>query len=127
MEFIGKIDIEKYKVITADIKTDEVVITGERREHIRLEHPGDYELMAPHFESALATPDYIFEDENHPGNTGLILKRIEKGNLRFRMVLRLHTSSDPGGYKNSILSAWVISESRWKNYVDNKKILYRFE
>ncbi len=40
---IGKIDIEKYKVVSDRIRTDEVVITDERIQHIRERHPQDFE------------------------------------------------------------------------------------
>ena len=121
---VGTIDRGIYSCITPDIQTDEVVITDERIGHIKEHHPGDYEKIAPFLKAALSDPDYILEDEAHRKNTGLILKKIELNGLRFRMVLRLHTSDDPEGYKNSIISAWKISESRWNNYVNNKKVLY---
>ncbi len=60
-------------------------------------------------------------------NTGLILKLVEDNGQQIQIVLRLHTSSDEPGYKNSVISAWKISESRWNNYIRNKKILYKKE
>ena len=36
---IGKIDIEKYKCVTEDIRTDEVIITDKQIEHIKFRHP----------------------------------------------------------------------------------------
>ena len=69
-------------------------------------------------------PDYILEDKNP--NTALILKRVEVNGQRIQVVLRLHTSTDIEGFKNSIISAWEISENRWKNYITNKIILYKF-
>lgn len=43
MQSIGKIDVEKYKVVSDRIRTDEVVITDERIQHIRDRHPQDFE------------------------------------------------------------------------------------
>lgn len=57
----------------------------------------------------------------------MILKSVKENGLRFQMVLRIHTLSDAPEFKNSLISAWEISESRWKNYVKNKKILYKRE
>lgn len=122
---VGHIDIEKYRCITDDIATDEVIITPERIQHIQERHPGDYEKIEQFLQMALEAPDYILEDKNP--NTGLILKAIEEKGLRFQMVLRVQTSADNPAFKNSIISAWEISESRWKNYVNNKKILYKRE
>ena len=122
MHFIGKLDKALYSCVTEDITTDEVIITDERIRHIREHHPGHYEDIAPFLQTAIASPDYILEDAL---NTGLILKMIEENGERIQIALRLHTSADTPGYKNSVISAWKISESRWKNYLRNKKILYK--
>jgi hypothetical protein len=126
VQTVGYIDIEKYRCITDDITTDEVIITPERVQHIEESHPGAYDKIKDFLQLALADPDYILEDKKNP-NTGIILKMIEENDLRFQMVLRVHTATDPVGFKNSIISAWDISESRWNNYVKNKKILYKRE
>lgn len=125
VQTIGRIDVEKYRCIMDDITTDEVIITDERIQHIKDHHPGHFETIKPYLQAALETPDYILEDKNP--HTGLILKSIKENGLRFQMVLRIHTSSDAPEFKNSLISAWEISESRWKNYVKNKKILYKRE
>lgn len=39
MYTVGKIDVEKYRVVSPDIRTDEVIITEER-------HPGELERYA---------------------------------------------------------------------------------
>lgn len=125
VQTVGRIDIETYRCITDDITTDEVIITSERIQHIQERHPGAYEKIKDFLQAALDDPDYILEDKNP--NTGLILKAIKENGLRFQMVLRVHTSVDNPGFKNSIISGWDISESRWENYVNNKKILYKRE
>lgn len=124
MYYITKIDIEKYRCIAEDITTDEVIITEERIQHIEDHHPGAFEKIATYLQIALDDPDYILEDGKNT-NTGLILKTIEDCEIRFQILLRVHTSSDQNEFKNSIISAWNISEQRWKNYVRNKKVLYR--
>ena len=123
---IGKIDIELYSCITDDITTDEVVITNERIQHINDRHPGDYEYIKWHIQEILDGPDYILEDTNKE-NTGLILKKLMSDNQRVQVVLRIHTSKDDPKFKNSIISAWKISEARWNNYIKNKKTLYKPE
>lgn len=124
VNYIGKLDKNIYKCVTDDITTDEVIITDERISHIKDHHPGHYEIIEPFLQTAIHSPDYILKDTN---NTGLILKQIIENDLRIQMVLRLHTSADTAGYKNSIISAWKISESRWNNYINNKEILYKSE
>ncbi len=122
---VGHIDRELYKCMTDDIQTDEVIITDERIGHIESHHPGEYEKVYQYLEGVLKDPDYIMADSKSPEDTGLLLKRFMEDNERVQVVLRLLTSKDRKGYKNSILSAWTISESRWRNYEKNKKILYR--
>ena len=122
VNFIGKLDKSIYRCVANGITTDEVIITDERIQHIRDHHPGHYEAVAPFLQMVIAEPDYILGDTR---NTGLVLKWIEENGTRIQIVLRLHTSADTPGYKNSIISAWKISESRWNNYLRNKHILYK--
>lgn len=122
-KWLGHIDTQKYRCITDDITTDEVVITEERVRHIDAHHLGHYEKISPFLQTALDAPDYILEDKNP--NTALILKEVEMDGLRIQVVLRLHTSADAKGFRNSIISVWEISKSRWNNYLRNKNILYR--
>ncbi|MDE7230800.1 MAG: hypothetical protein K2N56_10010 [Oscillospiraceae bacterium] len=126
IQYVGKINREIFKVVTDDIQTDDVIITNVQIEHIDKRHPGNFEEIRPFLKEALSAPDYILQDGNN-GNTGLVLKNIKTEGLNFQIVLRLRTSSDPEDYKNSIISAWKISDSRWKNYINNKKVLYKRE
>ena len=122
---VTRIDIEKYKCVSDRITTDEVIITDERIKHIQERHPGAFEKVEPYLKTALDSPDYILEDK-HP-NSAIILKRIEDNDLRLQIVLRVHTPQDKAGFKNSIISAWDIGEGRWRNYINNKNILYKRE
>ena len=122
---VGRIDRNMYKCITEDIVTDEVVITDNQIQHILDRHPEAYEKVICSFNDALHNPDFIIQDKHI--NTGLIIKRIEENEKHMQMVLRVCTSDDPKGYKNSIISCWSISDKRLQNYLRNKKILYRKE
>ncbi len=125
MRIIGKLDLEIYGCISDDIITDEVIIIESQLKHIQSEHPDAYEKINQYLEAAVMDPDYIFSDKHE--NTGMIVKRIdvEAGNLA--LVLRVCTSQDASGYKNSIISGWTISEKRLQNYLRNRKILYKKE
>ncbi len=103
MRIVGHIDIETYRCIADDITTDEVIITDERISHIKERHPGHLEILEPYIQLAVHEPDFILEDSKP--NTGLILKLIEQNGLRIQIVLRVHTSNDVRGFKNSIISA----------------------
>lgn len=122
---IGNIDIEKYKCVTADIQTDEVIITDERIQHIKDRHPNDFEIFCSYMSEVVAEPEYIIE-ANKP-NTALILKSFNNGEEQFKTVLRLVTSTDNKEFKNSIITFMKINENEWKRLIRNKKILYKFE
>ena len=125
MQIVGRIDIEKYRCITPDIATDEVVITDERIAHIRERHPNDYERFISYIAEILADPDYIIEANKE--HTGVLLKEFEKDGERCKLILRLKIPSDPEEYRNSVLSFWHIGDTTWKKTIKNKKILYKKE
>lgn len=125
VHYVTRIDVEKYRCVSDRITTDEVIITDERIKHIQERHPGAFEKVEPYLKTALDSPDYILEDK-HP-NSAIILKLIEDNDLRLQIVLRVHTPQDTAGFKNSIISAWDIGEDRWRNYINNKNILYKRE
>lgn len=122
---VGKIDKKLYECITEDIVTDEVIITDNQMQHILDRHPDAYEKVVDYLGKAIQSPDYIIEDKH--ANTGLVIKRMDMGNTHSQIVLRICTSEDAPGYKNSIISCWEISEKRLQNYLRNKRILYKRE
>lgn len=122
MHFICHIDKEIYKVVTPDITTDEVIITDLQIQHIKDRHPNDYERFSAFFAEVLMSPDYILED-NRP-NTAIVLKEIEVSGEKLKLILRLHTSTDPKEYKNSIITAQKIENKRFFRYLRNATILY---
>ena len=125
VHFIGKIDVEKYKCVTSDIITDEVVITNKQIEHIKERHPNDYERFGSYFKEIVANPDYIIE-ANKP-NSALILKEIQEGREKFKTILRVITSTDNPDFKNSIITFMKIDDREWNRIIKNKKILYKSE
>ena len=125
LAFIGRIDVEKYRCVTEDIVTDEVIITTERIQHIKDRHPDDYEKFAKYMEEIVQNPDYILE-ANKP-NTAFILKKVEEAGEHFELILRLKISSDPVEYKNSVMTFLKIAEKKWDKYLRNKRILYKNE
>ena len=123
MHIIGKINKNIYKCVTEDITTEEVIITDNQINHIKNRHPNDYENFSSYFSDILSDPDFILE-ANKP-NTAFILKQITENDLTVRLILRLQTSQDPKGYKNSIITFLKIDIKTWNKYLRNKKILYR--
>lgn len=123
---VGRIDRNIYKCITEDIVTDEVIITDNQVQHIKDRHPEALEKALRDMEKAIEDPDYIIRDDKHK-NTGLVIKSIETEEGHLQLVVRICTSDDEPGYKNSVISCWKISEHRLQNYLRNKRILYKKE
>ncbi len=123
MYSVGKINLEIFRCITEDITTDEAIITDSQIQHIKDHHPNDFERFSKYFSVIVSEPDYIFEG-NKP-DTAVILKEIADDCERFQTVLRLCTSKDPSGFKNSVITFMKIDEKRWKRYLRTKTILYR--
>ena len=90
---VGKIDREIYKCITADIRTDEVIITDNQIQHIKIRHPNDYERFSEYFGEIVSNPDFIVETSKP--NTALILKEIFAENEQFKTVLSLFCIEAP--------------------------------
>jgi hypothetical protein len=122
---VGRIDIDKFKGISDCITTDKVVITERQIDHIKERHPQDYERFSGYMPQILKNPDYIIEDEH--SNTAVLLKEIASSGERFHLILRLHTSQDPVGRKNSVITFLRIGKVRFDQYIRNKKVLYKAE
>lgn len=125
VNFVCKLDKELYKVITEDIRTDEVIITDERIQHIQERHPDDYERFSAYLAEIVQNPDYIIRDPRP--QTGMLLKEITVGETgeHFRVALRLAASQDPAHYKNSIITFLKIRPKEWERLIHNKEILYK--
>ena len=107
---IGKIDIEKYKCVTEDIQTDEVIITDKQIEHIKDRHPNDYERYFRYVKEIIQDPDYILEASKP--NTAFVLKHIIDNGKNYQLILRLKTSDDPENYKNSVITFLKVEKKK---------------
>ena len=122
---IGKIDIEKYSAVSTNIRSDEVVITDERIQHIKDRHPNDYERYSRYIGEMLSQPQYILED-NVP-NTAVILQEFAERDEKFRLILKLAVVGDAAHKKNSVITFLKVSKKKFDKYIRNKKILYKSE
>lgn len=123
MYFIGRINKQIYSCVSNDIVTDEVIITDSQIRHIKDRHPDDYERFSKYFEEIISFPDYIIESKKP--DTAVILKEIVDNGERFQTILRLCTSKEPEGYKNSIITFLRLDKKRWERYLRTKRILYK--
>lgn len=125
VHYLGKIDRSIYSCVTEDIQSDDFIITNERISHIKAHHPNDYELYQSFMVEAVLNPDYIIETKKI--NSAFILKSFEQEGKKFKMILRLKTSTDNPEYKNSIITFMKIDDKEWNRLINNKKILYKKE
>ena len=119
---IGKIDLKIFKCVSNDITTDDVVITDRQLAHIKDKHLHDYDLYSQYIPEILMQPDYILE-ANKP-KSAVLLKEVARDGEKIQLVIRFSTSSDPGNYKNSIITFMRIRVKEWNRLIKNKKILY---
>ena len=125
VQTIGRIDRDKYSVVSSSIRTDEVIISDERIKHIMDHHPNDYQRYAHYIGEMLENPQYILDDPVQ--NTAVILHEFIESNEHFRLILKLAVIGDEEYKKNSIITFLKISEKKFKKYLRNKKILYKSE
>lgn len=125
VQTIGRIDRDKYSVVSSSIRTDDVIISDERIKHIMDHHPNDYQRYAHYIGEMLENPQYILDDPVQ--NTAVILHEFIESNEHFRLILKLAVIGDEEYKKNSIITFLKISEKKFKKYLRNKKILYKSE
>ena len=122
LRMVGRIDLDVFRKHFSDITTDEVIITDERIEHIEKRHPGTYQKYGRYIPQVLSSFDYMLEDDMP--NTVFLLKQLELDDgIKLGLILRLHTSQDTTGFKNSVISMWKIDADRWRTYARSKRIL----
>ena len=119
---LGKLDLNIYRSISAEIQSEEVIITCERIEHIKERHPDDYALFEKYGRVVLAEPDYILKSKR--ASTGVVLKQIKTNGIMMQLVLKIATSQE-SGKKNSVITFMKISERTWNKYMRNKEIIYK--
>ena len=125
VNFVCKLDMKLYRVVSDDMQTDEVIITEQQVAHIEEGHPGAYARFMHYLPRVLHDPDYILRG-NKP-NTALVLKQIIEEDAITEVVLRLKVSSDPAAYRNSIITLWHISAKRFRRLLRQSEILYKRE
>lgn len=125
MNFICNLDPTIYKVITTSIVTTQVIITDRQLEHIRERHPDISETVIEQLEKIISSPDYIIETDMP--STANILKHLEINGKGYQLILRIKTDSDPVEFQNSIITLMSVNEKRYRQYLRNRKILYKRE
>ena len=125
MNFICDLDPKIYQVVTKDIQTRHVIITDRQLEHIRERHPEISQSILEQLAEMICVPDYIIETEMP--DTANILKHLEINGKGYQLILRIRTGNDPEEFQNSIITFMSVNEKRYRQYLRNRRILYKRE
>ncbi len=126
IQYIGKIDKQKFKEISNEVITEEVILTSKQRQHIIERHPEVYKIVENRFQEIIEKPDYILKDKSKE-NTAMVIKLIKEEDKIINIILKLATKENEDRNKNSIITCIPIGKNRIKSYLKNGKIVYKWE
>jgi hypothetical protein len=121
---LGKINTQLLEKEFGILKTDEIIVTNERIEHIKSHHPEDYELFEKYGKKTVEQPDRIIRDCKNDG-TVFMIKHLENTNLN--VVGRLVLQSDDEKLKNSVMTFYRIRQKNLEKLEKKNKLLYKKE
>ena len=121
LEYIGKLNRSIYEKELGKLQTDEVVLTNERKIHIKERHPSDYELINIYGAETVENPNIVMFD-NKNAATVLLIKKIPESNIS--VIVRLALENDIKGNKNSVITFHRLRERHLKKLLERNKILY---
>ena len=121
---LGKLDTQPLEIEFGKLKTDELIVTNERIEHIKFRHPEDFILFEKYSLTVVVKPDFIIKDEKNK-NTIFIVKKLENTNLN--LVVKIILETDEKDLKNSVMTFYRIRERNLKKLIDKNKTLYKSE
>lgn len=121
---LGKLNTQPLEEEFGELKTDELIITNERIEHIKLRHPEDFELFEKYGSSVVAEPEFIIKDEKNE-NTVFVVKKLEDTNLN--LVVKVILETEENDLKNSVMTFYRVREKNLKKLINKNKTLYKKE
>lgn len=124
VHYIGKIDKGLLEQEFGKIKTSEVVLTDERRLHIKEHHPNDFDMFEQNCKEVVAHPQTILKDEKN-ADTIFMINHIDETNLN--VVVKLAVVDDEKHPKNSIMTSYRIRDKNVKKFEKKNKVLYKSE
>lgn len=124
VHYIGKIDKRLLEQEFGELKTAEVVLTDERRLHIKERHANDFDMFEQNCKEIIAHPQIVLKDEKNP-DTVFMINHIAETNLN--VVVKLAVVDDERHPKNSIMTSYRIRDKNLKKLEKKNKILYKLE
>ena len=125
VNFVCELNPEIYKNAVSNITTKRVIITDKQLDHIRERHPDISGTILEQLAQIILEPDYLIETEMP--STANILKHLSINGKSYQLVLRIRTDSDPQNFENSVITFMSVSEKRYRQYLRNRRILYKRE
>lgn len=122
VQSLGRINAELLEQEFGTLKTDEIIITKERLEHIKCRHPEDFELFESYGVETIVSPDLIIKDEKN-ANTVFMVRRF--GNSNLNIVLKLILQTDKSNYSNSVITFYRIRDKNLEKLMKKNKTLYK--
>ncbi len=121
---LGNINTQPLENEFGKLKTNEIIITDERIEHIKLRHPEDYELFEKFGIVTVENPDLIIKDCKNE-NTVFMVKKLNETNLN--VVTKLILETENNNYKNSVMTFYRIRNKNLIKLERKNKTLYNRE
>ncbi|WP_294409268.1 hypothetical protein [uncultured Ruminococcus sp.] len=121
---LGKLNTQPLESEFGKLKTDELIVTNERIEHIRVRHPEDFELFEEYSLSVVSDPEFIIKDGKNE-NTVFVTKKLENTNLN--LVVKVILETDEDELKNSVMTFYRIRDKNLRKLINKNKTLYKKE
>lgn len=125
LQTIAKIDRTKYSGISDKIRRAVVVLTDNQKNHI-IKRRGQefFDKYSPWFKEIVEDPDFVFKDKAHK-RTAIASKTIALDGKNINLIIRLAVEGDKPDLENSIITAIVENEKRYKQRLRNNIPLYK--
>lgn len=124
IQSLGTINTKVLEKEFGKIRTDEIIVTNERMEHIKMRHPEDYDLFEKYGKKSVSDPDFMIKDCKNKG-TVFMIKKLPETNLN--VVVRVVLETDDSKLKNSVMTFYRIRERNLKKLIEKNELLYKKE
>lgn len=119
VEYITKIKgKDKLENEFGQLKNDDVVLTEERKRHIKERRKDDFDFVMDHLNETLEDYDYLLKDDK---DKAIFIKSVKDGKHYNNLVVLLSLNDETKA--NSILTGIKINDKNMKRYLNNHKII----
>lgn len=125
-EYVKICELDPQKIVNdfPELQTNDVIFTNERKNHIKIDHPNDYDDVVKYAPTIITKPNAIFIDHENIGFVYYIAE-TEKG--RYKLLVRLALPTDKQGLSNSIITGHKFGDKKYKKFMKNYRAIYKQE